>query len=195
MRKVFIILAVLLFSFFQGGEGYTRKKTDTALTIKELVHHLDNVKQKEIEILSKQFNVSKDIAEAIWKVSVMEKIDPYLVASLIQAESSFRKDAISPRNYHGLTQIPYRLPYPEANVLVGIKILKEKIQIAEKRTGRKIRSLLDVTEMTPEERVVLMEAIRLYKGYVKKKHVNKGLARARKVIDIALLKKTTTNNT
>lgn len=195
MRRLLLPLMVFFLSFSPAEKRCVLEKIETVPTTEKLIHYIETVKQKEVKELAQQFNMNMTVAESIWKASIIEKVDPYLIASLIYTESSFDPEAVSPKNYHGLAQIPYRIPYIEANILIGIKILKEKIQIAEKRLGKKIRSLLDVTEMTPEERLVLMESIRLYKGYVRKKHMTKGITKARKVIDLALLKKATANET
>ena len=45
-----------------------------------------------------------DIATNIIKVSLCFKVDPWILAGLVQKESSFARDAVSPTNAAGLTQ-------------------------------------------------------------------------------------------
>lgn len=54
-----------------------------------------------------------------------------LLIALMYTESTFREDAVSPKKYKGLMQIPQEIPYPDANILVGARILEDKMRLAE----------------------------------------------------------------
>lgn len=150
--------------------------------------------EHEIRKFAEIFQIDLYLAEKIWKYSIVEDVDPYLTAALIESESSFNPKAVSIKGYMGLMQIPYHVPYEEANIVIGIKILKEKIRIAEKRFSKKISSLKDISALSPEERRVLIEAIRLYKGYTKKHHLRRGHLKARKTVITAIVRKNQTNS-
>lgn len=76
------------------------------------------------------FNISYKLAEDITKASLQEGINPYFVASLIFTESSFNPKAVSSKGYKGLTQIKWDVPYHDINIILGIRILKEKLASA-----------------------------------------------------------------
>lgn len=92
------------------------------------------------------FQMEKKIAEGIVKYSLVENIDPFLIASLFYTESRFNDKAVSPKNYKGISQVPAKwyTPYTDVNILLGIKIFKEKLKISNGD---------------------IEEAIRLYKGF------------------------------
>lgn len=99
-----------------------------------------------VERLIEFFRVERKIAESIVKYSLVENVDPFLIASLFYTESKFNDKAVSPKNYKGISQIPAKwyTPYTDVNILIGIKVFKEKMRITDG----------DVAE-----------AIRLYKGF------------------------------
>lgn len=90
------------------------------------------------------FQIEKKLAQKVVQLSLQEGLNPYLIASLFYTESNFNPDAVSPKNYKGIAQIKWAIPYPEVNIYTGITIFKEKLKIAKG----------DVRE-----------AIRLYKGF------------------------------
>ncbi len=122
-------------------------------------------KEEVILVLKRVFNIpTYELARDIYDVAVDEGLDPFLFTSLIYTESSFKSDAISVKGYHGLSQIPYKIPpkYNKANLVIGAKIFKEKLEIA---------------------RGDLALAILYYKGY--KPDSKRGHLQARKVLILA----------
>ncbi len=67
-----------------------------------------------------------------------------LLLALMYTESSFNKKAVSNKNYQGLMQIPWRILHEDVNILIGAKILLEKLVLTKGD---------------------LLKAIILYKGY------------------------------
>jgi len=116
---------------------------------------------EEIEVnkITEFFKIQTTLAQEIVEISKEEGLPPALIAALIFTESSFRPNAISSKNYYGLTQIPWRIPYQDINIRLGIRILKEKLRITDGD---------------------LPKAIQLYKGY--QLEDPRGQEQARKVI-------------
>lgn len=48
----------------------------------------------------------------------------------MHSESSFNVQAVSSKSYQGLMQIPWKIPYPDVNVLIGAKIFNDKLKQA-----------------------------------------------------------------
>ncbi len=75
-------------------------------------------------IIKTNYKIPKDeaqlIAENIIKASACFDIDPWILTGLIQKESSFKKDAVSPTNAAGLTQFT-SLGFKEVNDQLGIR--------------------------------------------------------------------------
>lgn len=75
-------------------------------------------------ILKKNFKVSKieahEIAQQVIKISACFKVDPWILAALIQKESSFKKDAVSATNAAGLTQFTSS-GFKEVNDQLGLR--------------------------------------------------------------------------
>lgn len=63
---------------------------------------------------------ARDIAEAIVLVSECFQVDPWILTGLIQKESSFKKDAISPTGAAGLTQFT-GIGFKEVNDQLGMR--------------------------------------------------------------------------
>jgi hypothetical protein len=70
------------------------------------------------------------LAEAVRHASRATKLPHELLIALMFTESTFKEDAVSSKKYKGLMQIPQEIPYPDANILVGARILEEKMRIA-----------------------------------------------------------------
>jgi len=49
----------------------------------------------------------------------------------VYSESSFKKNAISKKGYHGLAQIPVPIYYEDANCLIGAIIFMEKLELTK----------------------------------------------------------------
>lgn len=103
----------------------------------------NNRVQKTIDFAAEQYNISPDF-----------------IIALISTESGFDEDAVSPKNYKGLMQIPNSVP-SDANILIGSRIFREKMSITNNDA---------------------IKAICLYKGY--KVGTARGLQQANKVISL-----------
>ena len=115
----------------------------------------------ETDRISRFFRIQTTLAQKIVEISREEGMPPTLIAALIFTESSFRPNATSSKNYHGLTQIPWHIPYQDINIRLGVRILKEKLHLTDND---------------------LQKAIQLYKGY--KLDDPRGKQQAQKVIRI-----------
>jgi hypothetical protein len=98
----------------------------------------------EVSRISQFFQIQTTLAQKIVEISRDEGLPSSLVAALIYSESSFRPNAVSSKNYYGLAQVPWHIPYQDINIRLGTRILKEKLQIT---------------------RGDLLTALKLYKGY------------------------------
>lgn len=114
---------------------------------------------KIIKFIAREFNIKECLATDIVKISKLENVDPLFIAALIYTESSFNEKALSPKNYYGLMQINKNIEYRDVNILYGIKIFKEK---------------LNITKGDFEKAIIL------YKGY--KNMYDRGKHEARKVL-------------
>jgi len=97
-----------------------------------IVHKYET--DKLVRILSSH-NLSLDeshrIARSIKLASRETGIPELLIFSLMKTESSFRRNAVSKKNYKGLMQTPKAtFDYAEVDVLYGAMILKEKLRLA-----------------------------------------------------------------
>ncbi len=63
---------------------------------------------------------AEEIAKNILKISACFKLDPWILTGLIQKESSFKKDAVSPTNAAGLTQFT-SLGFKEVHDQLGVR--------------------------------------------------------------------------
>ncbi|MFA5395309.1 MAG: transglycosylase SLT domain-containing protein [Methanogenium sp.] len=111
----------------------------------------------------------KDVVNAVVVASKQTGLSEPFILALMHTESSFKKNAVSSKQYQGLMQIPQKIHYPDANCLIGSRIFLEKLEMAN---GDK------------------RKAIGLYKGYGsysdKRWTVSKeGYMRADKVLKIA----------
>lgn len=88
-------------------------------------------------------------------------LSPELLMALIQTESGFDILSVSSKGYKGLMQIPHNVFDPDVNILIGAKILREKLTLANGN---------------------LEQAIILYKGY--KHDQSRGKIQARKAINL-----------
>jgi Transglycosylase SLT domain. len=67
------------------------------------------------------------ILNAVSVASKQTKLSEPLLLSLMHSESSFDTRAVSSKNYQGLMQIPQKVPWVDVNVLIGARILLEKL--------------------------------------------------------------------
>lgn len=69
------------------------------------------------------------ILNAVSVASKQTKLSEPLLLSLMHSESSFNTKAVSSKNYQGLMQIPQKVPWEDVNVLIGARILLEKLTV------------------------------------------------------------------
>lgn len=85
---------------------------------------------------------SDKLVNAIGFASQQNNISPDLIIALTWTESNFNAKALSCCNggkYKGLMQIPHAVFYTDANILIGTRILREKINYAK---GDMIKAIL-----------------------------------------------------
>lgn len=97
-----------------------------------------------IWFIVRQFGVSKRFAEELVKISEEEGVDPLFVVVLFWTESNLRHDVMSVKGYYGVSQVPWRLPWVDVQILAGVRVFKEKYRKAKGD---------------------LVKAVYLYKGY------------------------------
>ncbi len=92
---LFFLTSPAVIDFFTGNHSQ-RLASDPILKIEGfiLAHH-PGILRKDLE----------EITVAVLEASSKYQIDPYLILSLIAAESSFRKTAVSRKGARGLTQL------------------------------------------------------------------------------------------
>lgn len=95
------------------------------------VEPVGRVKDVRVEFLVDRVGLSRKIAKEIVIWSEVEGVDFLLVTALFWTESNFNPKAKSSLGYYGVSQIPWRLPWTDVQVVSGIRIFKEKVRIAE----------------------------------------------------------------
>ena len=150
LASLMVIMAIMLFQF------HTFNKMFIPVSLKD-----DNIVELKLLKLGAPQNKVKSLADAITVASKQTDISSNLLIALIYTESSFNHNAKSSKNYNGYMQIPYILPWADANVLIGARILKEKLRITDGD---------------------LKKALCLYKGW--KVTDSRGLFEANKVIKL-----------
>ncbi len=74
---------------------------------------------------------AQDLAKGIRVASVYHNITPEFLIALFSTESSFKKYAVSCKNYHGYGQIPYALYEPGENSMISARIMREKLVLSK----------------------------------------------------------------
>jgi len=72
-----------------------------------------------------------ELAQAVRSASCATNLPKELLVALLYTESTFNPDAVSKRGYKGLMQTPHKIPYTDASVLVGARILQDKLRLAD----------------------------------------------------------------
>lgn len=100
--------------------------------INSLLHPISiRTANEKLEIVDRQFKMDDRVKKAILLVAEIENIDPLFITSLMFTESTFHPNVISPKGYQGLMQIPYYVPYMDINTLIGVRIFKQKLKLAD----------------------------------------------------------------
>ena len=148
--KLFIVILIILNCFFLF-------QISTIATPIDIYQHKNQITEQ----LQSAFNISSDIAEMIYKQSTINSLNPLLIAALCYTESEFNPKAKSCKGYKGIMQTKTISGYTEADLLHGILVLKEKLELSDGN---------------------LKKAIIMYKGY--KIDSARGNKQAEKVLDI-----------
>lgn len=121
---IMIVLFSLLVSLVNSISGLIHPLTTSELE-----------KTKEIHSLQKSAvkcgigSPPREAVEAALFVEQRTGLSAPLLLSLMHTESGFKKQAVSTKNYKGLMQIPHAVYYEDANVLIGARILLEKLKL------------------------------------------------------------------
>ena len=89
----------------------------------------ENPTKKKLDFLGVKSNTK--LVDAINFASEQNQISTDLIIALTFTESNFNSTAISSKGYKGLMQIPQPVYYSDANILIGTRILREKINITK----------------------------------------------------------------
>jgi len=74
----------------------------------------------------------KEVSQAIELASKQTKLNPILLACLLQTESGFNHKAVSSKNYKGIAQTPSAtFKWVDVDILHGARILEEKLKISK----------------------------------------------------------------
>jgi len=122
-----MIMIVLLFPFiiaFDGGlVPLEVEKRDPLMEASRYALRHRGAPEDQIETLSRAVTNACKVSN--------RQISPALIVSLMDTESGFNKDAVSPRGYRGLMQTPWAsAKWPDVDILLGVRILEEKLRIA-----------------------------------------------------------------
>jgi soluble lytic murein transglycosylase-like protein len=76
----------------------------------------------------------KKLATSVVFAAQRTNLEPDFVVALICSESNFDIKAVSSKGYYGLLQIPHRITDPDANILIGCQIFRDKLRITNNDT-------------------------------------------------------------
>lgn len=89
----------------------------------------ENIIKKKLMFMG--VNGTNEMVNAISFASAQNNISPDLIIALTWTESGFKTYAKSSLGYKGLMQIPHSVYYNDANILIGTRILREKLNYAQ----------------------------------------------------------------
>lgn len=95
----------------------------------------ESIIDKDVKASLIYLNVPKSkiqlMTNAVSTAARSTEISPLLIVALISTESNFKQNALSSKGYKGLMQTPFAtMKWEEVDVLIGAKILKEKLYYA-----------------------------------------------------------------
>lgn len=122
--KTALLLSLVLVIVFQMHD-YSRLIVPTEHRVEA-----DDIEEALLSLGAPERKVEQ-LAEALRNASRATNLSTKLLAALVYTESTFNNDAVSKRGYKGLMQIPQDIPYPDANILVGARILEDKLRLAD----------------------------------------------------------------
>jgi len=94
-----LVIISLIYSIFPGSEAMCEEIKSDESAIHQVVQHL---KDKQVKLGHDDLRV---VAKTIWKESQYHNVDYRLVLALIEVESNYRHDVISPDGSKGLMQL------------------------------------------------------------------------------------------
>jgi len=94
-----LVVISLIYSKFPGSEAKCEEVKSEKSAIHQVVQHLKN---KQVKLGHKDLQV---VANTIWKESQYHNVDYRLVLALIEVESNYRHDVISPDGSKGFMQL------------------------------------------------------------------------------------------
>jgi hypothetical protein len=95
---------------------------------------VDHVEEALLDLGAPENKVG-ELADAVRNASRATNLPKELLVALVHTESSFRERAVSKKGYKGLMQIPQEIPYTDAHILVGARILEDKVRLAKGDIG------------------------------------------------------------
>jgi len=103
------------------------------VSVSSMVHPMLDQPQKQNKLQSAAIKVGignpgETILAAVAAAAQQTGLSQELLLSLMYSESSFKPNAVSSKQYQGLMQIPWKIPYQDVNVLIGAKIFTEKLK-------------------------------------------------------------------
>lgn len=144
---------VLLITFFTTLT-YAQEVTDKGYRLPEISVTKDftlmslTPEEEELSkyIIKANYKIPKDeallIASNVLKISACFKVDPWILTGLIQKESSFKRDAVSPTNAAGLTQFTSS-GFKEVNDQLGFRGKESATEIAISYFNKTIKECID----------------------------------------------------
>ena len=85
----------------------------------------------QTELKMEKMGYPKILAGPIDLASQQTELSPEFIIALMHSESGFDERAVSSKGYKGLMQIPFAVYYQDANILIGARIFKEKMDLAK----------------------------------------------------------------
>jgi len=167
------IVAAIIGGFFVflnpatvGIAGFRMPETDK--TVLSLMQYDSECVLPSVCSVAKPYvdpKTAKQYAKAVLSASSAYGLDPFVCMVLFKTESPFDKDAVSSKGYRGISQIPASefTGDPVKDIMKGAKIFREK---------------LDITNGN------YINAICLYKGYVRVSKVGKVILYEKKGLDL-----------
>lgn len=120
----------------------------------------------------------KEVINAAVVASKQTGLSEEFILALMYTESTFRKNAVSSKNYQGLMQIPQKIHYADANCIIGSRIFLEKLKMANGDKRKAIGLYKGYGSYSEKKWTVSKE------GYMKADHVLRIAHKIKKYMDI-----------
>ena len=166
LRRLFIlaIAVVLLFlplmSFERSIVDYAGKENDRLMQESRYALFHRGAPEDQIEILARAVTNACKTAN--------RQITPALVVCLIETESGFKGNVVSPEGYRGLMQTPWAsIKWPDVDILLGVRILEDKMRITNNNLPRALALYKGGTSHLAQRHA--RETLRIYHDLLKVK--------------------------